>query len=153
MDTRGRVLRARLMERTFFDTNVLLYAEDADAPEKRAAAQARIASAVKSSKAVVSTQVLQEFFVIATKKLGLAPELAKTRIETYSKLDVVLTQPDLILTAIDLHRLHGISFWDALVVRAAAVGGCTRLLSEDLQHGRTLDGVTIENPFAAAAPR
>jgi predicted nucleic acid-binding protein len=135
------------MERTFLDTNVLLYADDADAKEKSVRARTCIADAVLEGKAVVSTQVLQEFFVIATRKLGLAAEDARARVEAFSQLDVVLLQPDLILSAIDLHRLHGLSFWDAMVVRAAAASGCSRLWSEDLQDGRTFDGVRIENPF------
>ena len=135
------------MERTFLDTNVLLYADDADAGKKQNRAQECIASAVKAGRAVVSTQVLQEFFVIATKKLGMAPEQARARIEAYAQLDVVLVQPDLILSAIDLHRLHAFSFWDSLILKAAAAGGCSRIWSEDLQHGRKLDGLTVENPF------
>jgi predicted nucleic acid-binding protein len=141
------------MSRTFLDTNVLLYADDRGAGPKQQRARACIAAAVRAGDAVVSTQVLQEFFVVATRKLGLSAEAARGRLETFARLDVVLLQPDLILSAIDLHRLHAFSFWDALVIRAAVVGGCSRLLSEDLQHGRILDGVRIENPFLdAAAP-
>jgi predicted nucleic acid-binding protein len=135
------------MERTFLDTNVLLYAEDEDAGDKRKTAQECIADAVREGKAVLSTQVLQEFFVIATKKLGMAPDAARAQVETYAQLDVVLIQPDLILSAIDLHRLYSLSLWDALVVRSAIVSGCTRIWSEDLQDGRKFEGTTIENPF------
>jgi predicted nucleic acid-binding protein len=53
----------------------------------------------------------------------------------------------LIVAAIDLHRLHSISLWDSLVVRSAAVAGCATLLTEDLQHGRVIDGVRVTNPF------
>ena len=137
------------MERTFLDTNVLLYADDADAGVKREQAQALIAALVTAGNAVVSTQVLQEYFVIAVKKLGLLPEVARTRVETFAQLDVVLIQADLILAAIDLHRLHALSLWDALIVRAALAGGCTRLASEDLQTGRRFDGMRVENPFAS----
>ncbi len=139
------------MERTFLDTNILLYAEDGDAGVKRLEAQRRIDSLLKAGAAVVSTQVLQEFFVRATAKLGLSVKGARERVEMYARLDVVLLQPDLILSAIDLHRLHTLSFWDAMIVRAANLGGCSRLLTEDLQHGRKFDGVTIENPFIATA--
>jgi len=133
--------------RTFVDSNVLVYADDAAAAGKRTRSQERILELTSERKAVVSTQVLQEYFVIATRKLKLPAAIARARVETFAQLDVVLIQPDLILSAIDLHRLHSISFWDALIVRAAVVGGCTRLLSEDLQAGRSFDGLEIVNPF------
>lgn len=136
------------MDRTFLDTNVLLYADDRAAGAKTLRARDCVAELAAQGKAVVSTQVLQEFFVIATKKLGLPAAIARQRVETYAALEVVLIQTDLILGAIDLHRLHALSFWDALIVRAASAAGCTRLWSEDLQHGRTIEGVRIENPFA-----
>jgi predicted nucleic acid-binding protein len=137
------------MERTFFDTNVLLYADDVSAGPKRLRARDCITEAVSNSRAVVSTQVLQEYFAIATKKLRVDAAEARQRVETYASLDVVRIEKELILAAIDLHRLHSLSFWDALIVRAAINGGCSRLWSEDLQHGRVFDGVRIENPFAA----
>jgi predicted nucleic acid-binding protein len=62
-------------------------------------------------------------------------------------LEVVQIRVDLILGAIDIHRLHQLSFWDALVVKCAAAAGCSRLLTEDMLHGRILEGVRIENPF------
>jgi predicted nucleic acid-binding protein len=102
---------------------------------------------IRAKRVVVSTQVMQEYFAAAIKKLGLSPERARIRVERLNRLDVVLIRPELILGAIDLCRLHSLSFWDALVVRSASVAGCGRLLSEDLQDGRTIDGVRIENPL------
>lgn len=64
-------------------------------------------------------------------------------------MDVVIIKPDLVLAAIDLHRLRKLSFWDALVVRSAVAGGCGRLLTEDLLDGQVIDGVRVENPFRA----
>ena len=61
---------------------------------------------------------------------------------------MVQVTTELILSAIDMHRLHHLSFWDALIVRSARAGGCAVLLSEDLQHGQSYEGVRIENPFA-----
>jgi predicted nucleic acid-binding protein len=75
------------------------------------------------------------------------PDIARRKIELIARLDVVPVQLDLVLGAIDLHRLHSISFWDALIVRCASAAGCTRLLTEDLQHGQLIDGVRVENPF------
>lgn len=62
-------------------------------------------------------------------------------------LDTVVVDNPLVLSAIDLHLIHGISFWDALIVRCARVAGCKRLLTEDLSHGQVIDGIRIENPF------
>lgn len=137
-----------MSERVFFDTNVLVYADDLDAGAKRDRAQALLAAALRAGDGVLSTQVLQEFFVIATRKLGVDPAIARRKVELLATLDVVKVDVPMILRAVDLHRLHSLSFWDALVVRAAASAGCTRLLSEDMQHGATFDGVRVENPFA-----
>lgn len=102
---------------------------------------------IRARRVVVSTQVMQEYFAAATRKLGLSPERARIRVERLNRLDVVLIRPELVLGAIDLCRLHGLSFWDALVVRSASAAGCGRLLSEDMPDGQTIDGVRIENPF------
>ncbi|MBX7116221.1 MAG: PIN domain-containing protein [Myxococcaceae bacterium] len=131
----------------FVDTNVLVYAEDEDAGVKRERARKRLTDLIRRGDAVLSTQVLQEFFAIAVRKLGLQSEEARARIELLARLEVVVIRPPLIMAAIDLHRLRKLSFWDALIVKTAAEAGCTRLLSEDLSHGQVLEGVRIENPF------
>ena len=137
-----------MSDRVFIDTNVFVYADDASAKTKRVRAREAIAGAIRARGAVVSTQIMQEYFAAATSTLKLSPAAARLRVERLSRLDVVIIRPQLILGAIDLHRLHALSFWDALVVRAASAAGCARLLSEDLNDGQTIDGVTIENPFA-----
>jgi predicted nucleic acid-binding protein len=95
----------------------------------------------------VSLQVLQEYFVMVTRKLGVDAAIARRKVELIAEFDVA--SPDVldILAAIDLHRLHGISFWDALIVRSAKQSGCGVLLSEDMQNAREIDGVEIVNPF------
>ena len=75
-------------------------------------------------------------------------EIARRKVELFSQLNVVLIAVDDILGAIDLHRLHRISFWDALLVQTARRAGCTTLLTEDLQDGRRFDGIVVRNPFA-----
>ena len=134
-------------ERVFLDTNVLVYADDLDAGHKNVIARRIVHDALLNGNGVLSTQVLQEFFVVSTRKLGVGADKARRKVELLSTLDVVRVEVEEILNAIDLHRLHSVSFWDALIVRCAATAGCTRLYSEDLQHGRTLSGVKIENPF------
>jgi predicted nucleic acid-binding protein len=136
-----------MSDRVFVDTNVFVYADDRSARTKRVRARTVLSELIRAKRAVVSTQVMQEYFAAAIKKLGLSPERARIRVERLNRLDVVIIRPELILGAIDLCRLHALSFWDALVVRSAGAAGCGRLLSEDLQDGRTIDGVRIENPF------
>ena len=135
------------MEPTFLDTNVLVYADDLDAGPKRDRALNLVEEHVRARAMVVSTQVLQEFFVVVTRKLGVPADVARRKVELLASQEVITIQPTTILAAIDLHRLHSLSFWDALIVSAASLGGCTRLLSEDLQHGQVFNNVRIENPF------
>lgn len=137
-----------MTERVFLDTNVILYADDRSAGTKRLRAIELLRDLVGKSLAVVSTQVLQEYFVVATRKLAVPPDLARTKVDALAQLDVVLIRPEIIIGAIDLHRLHSLSFWDALIIKCASAAGCTRVLSEDMQHGALLDGVLVVNPFA-----
>lgn len=135
--------------RVFIDTNVLVYADDAAHPVKRDRARARLRQAIRAGDGVVSTQVLQEYFVVATRKLGLSAAHARRNVELFSQLAVVEIQLGLLLAAIDQHRLHQISFWDALILQAASSAGCDELWTEDLHAGAVLSGVRIVNPFAA----
>jgi predicted nucleic acid-binding protein len=133
--------------RSLLDTNVLVYADAADEPAKQRQAVALITTLRSAGDAVLSTQVLQEYVNVALRKLRLPHALIRERLSFYRRFDLVTTSPDLIADALDLQMLRGISFYDALVVQAAAAGGCQRVLSEDLQHGASLGGVRIENPF------
>jgi predicted nucleic acid-binding protein len=134
-------------DRVFLDTNVVLYADDRSAGVKRARALNLLRELAEQGRAVVSTQVLQEYFVVATRKLRVPADVARRKVEALAELDVVLIRPELVLAAVDLHRLHGLSFWDALIVRCASAAGCSRVMSEDMKHGGLFDGVRIENPF------
>jgi len=133
--------------RSFFDTNVLVYTDDQDAPDKRDRATALYEECHGSRQAVVSTQVLQEYFVTVTRKLGVAAEIARRKTELFGRMHLVRPGLQDLLGAVDLHRLHGFSFWDALIVRAALVSACRRLYTEDLQPGRKIDGLEVVNPF------
>lgn len=136
-----------MTERVFIDSNLLLYADDLDAGAKAARAQEILQDALTSATGVLSTQVLQEYFVNATRELGVDPAIARRKVELLARLDVVVVRVELVVDAIDLHRLHPISFWDALIVKAASAARCGRLLTEDLQHDQVIDGVRIQNPF------
>ena len=136
-----------MKERTFVDTNILIYADDLDAGEKSVRARELVASALRDQSGVLSTQVLQEFFAVATRKLHVDPAVARRKVELLATLEVVAIQVPHILHAIDLHRLHSVSFWDGLILSCAAAAGCAKLWTEDLQHGAVIAGVTVENPF------
>ncbi len=133
--------------RSFLDTNVLIYTDDHDAPGKQRRAIEVYERARRRRTGVVSTQVLQEYFVGATRKLGVVAAVTRRKVELFARLDLVRIDLGIILAAIDFQRLHRVSFWDALIVQAALAGGCATLLSEDMQHGRRIDGLEIVNPF------
>jgi len=139
--------RASRAHSAFFDTNVLLYCDDSANPEKQQKALDLVVEHRREDTGVVSLQVLQEYFVSVTRKFGLDPGLAREKVEVYSRFRVAETAITDVLAAIDLHRLHGFSFWDALVIRCAQQSGCRVLLTEDMQHGQIVNGVRIVNPF------
>ena len=140
------VQRSRL-PRTFLDSNVLVYADDAAYPVKQEKAVALILEHGRHRSAVVSLQVLGEYFSAATRKLHLDPGIARSQVELYARFQVVEPTVTDVLGAIDLHRLHGISYYDSLILRCAKQSGCSVLLTEDMQHGQVIDGVRIVNPF------
>ena len=82
-----------------------------------------------------------------TRKLHVDPRIARRKVELLAEFDVAAPEVADILAAIDLHRLHGFSFWDALILRSAQQAGCRVLLSEDFQESREIDGIQIVNPF------
>jgi predicted nucleic acid-binding protein len=133
--------------RSFFDTNVLVYADDKAAPAKQRRALGLVTEHRREGTGVVSLQVLQEYFVTITRKLHVDAGIARRKVELLAEFDVATPDVADIVAAIDLHRLHGFSFWDALILRSAKQAGCSVLLSEDLQQQREVDGVRIVNPF------
>jgi len=135
--------------RTFLDTNVLVYAQDARSPAKQRKSRELIASLASSVDGVISTQVMQEFFVAATRKLGVEPLAAKGIIKTFGVFEIVQVSPGLIQEAIDCSVLNDLSFWDALILASAASAGCSTVLSEDLNPGQAILGVTVRNPYSA----
>ncbi|MGA2905771.1 MAG: PIN domain-containing protein [Candidatus Korobacteraceae bacterium] len=133
--------------RSFFDTNVLIYTDDKAFPAKQRLALELLAEHRRQRTGVLSLQVLQEYFVAVTRKLHLEARIARRKVELFAEFDVATPEVTDILAAIDLHRLHGLSFWDALILRAATQTGCSVLLSENMQDARAIDGVQIVNPF------
>jgi predicted nucleic acid-binding protein len=135
--------------RSFFDTNLLVYADAADEPARQALAIRLIRAHRAAGAAVLSTQVLQEFLNVALRRLKLPVPLIRERLSLYARFDLVPTSPELIEGALALHALMGTSFHDALILQAAIVSGCSVLYSEDLQDGAPIGGVKIVNPFVA----
>jgi predicted nucleic acid-binding protein len=138
-----------MTDRVFLDTNILVYAFDRGEPDKRAKALSILEDLAHKGVAVISTQVLQEFYVTVTRKLS--PPLPETEAEAalhhLSRLPCVLIDQALIHSAIRLTRKHNFSLWDALILQSAIKGGCKTLLTEDLQHSFRLDDLQITNPF------
>jgi predicted nucleic acid-binding protein len=139
-------------ERTFVDTNVLLYAHDPSAARKHDQASHRLARLWHTGSGVLSTQVLQEFYVNATRKVAvpLSPVEARLVVSTYAAWPVHRPGPEHILSASELQERHQLSFGDALILVSAGSLGATRLLTEDLQHGQVIGGVRVDNPFVTA---
>ncbi len=136
--------------RSFFDTNVLIYSDDSSDAQKHDRAIELLKQARGEGTGVLSTQVLQEYFAVATRKLGVPAEIAKRKVEIFARFDLVQIDLPTILAAIDLHRLHQLSIWDSLIVHAARQARCKVLYSEDMHHGWRLDGLEIVNPFASS---
>ena len=135
--------------RSFVDTNVWVYAVDTDEPAKQVLARA-VLDPSDGSSLVVSAQVLGEFYVTVTRKFGrrVTEDAAASMVERMRQLPVVAIDADLVAAAISGTRAWQLSYWDALIVAAAAAAGCSRVLTEDLADGATYGGVRVENPFA-----
>jgi predicted nucleic acid-binding protein len=132
----------------FIDTNIVVYADDAAYPKKQKIAAKLIADLYKKGAAVISAQVMQEYYNAAVNKLRIDPAFAVERLRFLSKFEVVSATPQIVIAATDLHRLRNLSFWDSMILQAAITSGCDTLYSEDMQDGEIVNGVKIVNPFA-----
>ncbi len=136
------------MAKVFFDTNILVYQLDKRDAKKQQICRDLVREYASEGGAVISTQVLQEFYVAATGKLRIDPVLAKSIVRTFENMEVVTVGPDLIHEAIDTSVQHRLSFWDALVIVCAQSANCERLYSADLNAGQKVRNVRITTPFA-----
>lgn len=137
-----------MVGRTFLDTNVLLYSISTAPAE--AAKRARAVELVNRDDIAVSVQVFQEFYVQATRVTRAAPlshDQAAGLIGKWARFVVQDVTHDILRAALDLKRAHGFSYWDSAIIAAARALGCDVLQTEDMSHGRRIDGVTILNPF------
>src|ERR1700722_6636654 len=138
-----------MSDKTFVDTNILIYAYDADAKAKHAIAKNILRELWAERTGVLSMQVLQEFYVNVTRKLTtpLPKETARLVVNSYS-MWCVETTPAEISTAFRIEDESRIGFWDALIIASAAKSGAIRIISEDLNAAQMISGLHIENPFA-----
>ena len=132
----------------FVDTNVLLYAISTDPNERR---KNDIASEILADRDLaLSTQVLQEFYVQATRLTRqdrLTHEQAAALVTAFGRYSVLPTSVELVHAAMDTCQRYAISYWDAAIVEAARMSACTELLSEDLTHGQSFGDLVVVNPF------
>jgi predicted nucleic acid-binding protein len=140
--------------RSFVDSNIWVYAVDDADPEKQAAAQAVLAGP-GSSGFVVSSQVLGEFYVVTTQRLGrpLEASRAAAMVDAMRRLPTVAVDGDLVGAAVAGAQAWGIAYWDALIIASAAAAGCDVVLSEDLADGRRYGSVLVRNPLKPPSRR
>ncbi len=136
-------------DKIFVDSNVLIYAHDLDAGDRHVRAVTIVRKLWEDGNGVLSTQVLQEFYVNVTRKIPrvLRKSLARELARNYSSWQTEIIDGADIFRASEIEESSRVSFWDALIVVAAAKSGASVLLSEDLNAGQTIGGVTVENPF------
>lgn len=135
------------MSKIFIDTNILIYAADKWEPVKSKQSRALLQILQIHPIGVISTQVLQEFYVAATEKLGIDPLMAKSIVHSLRNFETVNVDEELIEEAIDCSILNRLSFSNALVVVSAEKANCQTIWTEDLNHGQVIRGVKIKNPF------
>jgi len=131
----------------FVDSNVLVYWVDGSDPAKQQSASLWIEQLWESRSGRISFQVLQEFFFAATKRRPEVVEKIRTEVRHLLAWHPILIDPPLLELAWKIQDRYHFSFWDCLIVAAARAASCRWLITEDLQAGQTIDGVTIINPF------
>jgi predicted nucleic acid-binding protein len=137
-----------MADRSFIDTNVLIYAEASDAPLKQRAALALLKGLYEESQGVLSTQVLQEYCNVALKKLKLPAQYVRSQLDLYEQFEIVQVTPAIIRVGLDLHQTRNLAYFDAIVFASAHASGCNVIWTEGMNAGEVVNGVTISNPFA-----
>jgi predicted nucleic acid-binding protein len=135
------------MPKIFVDTNILVYSLDEYNPEKRKKCREFLKTLTGDLRGVISTQVMQEFYVASTSKLGADVLIVKDILHSFERFEIIIITPEIIREAIDCSIINKLSFWDALIVIAAENAKCEKLWSEDLNHGQVIRGVRVENPL------
>jgi len=135
--------------KVFVDTNILIYAHDLDAGQRNKISAAILRDLWENRIGIISTQVLQEFYVNVTRKIENPSPKSKAReiIENYLAWPVKLNDAETVLSASEIEERYMLSFWDALIVASARNAKAEKILTEDLNHGQQIEGILIENPF------
>lgn len=136
-----------IVSKVFIDTNIFVYTLDNDEREKQKKAREILKRVVEGHQAIVSTQVIQEFYVVASTKLKADRTLVKNIVHNFRNMEIVNNDLELIEQAIDISLVSQLSFWDSLIVAAAEKANCEFLFSEDMSSGGIYRGVTVLNPF------
>lgn len=135
----------------FLDTNIFVYSIDSSVEQRRKRDVARllVKDHIREESGVISIQVIQEFFQVATTKIRkpISVEDALEFMQYMTSFQIVTPDFDMVVAAARIHQKHSISFWDALILQAAKTADCFQVLSEDLQDGFRLDELTVKNPF------
>jgi predicted nucleic acid-binding protein len=135
----------------FVDANVFVYAQDAREPGKHRRVEEWLDELWRTRQGRTSVQALSEFYAVATRKLKIAPELAWDEAERYFGWNPLAVDETLLRRAREIEIRYRLSWWDAMIVAAAQLQDCVLLLTEDLQDGLALGGVTVRSPFSLAA--
>lgn len=138
-----------MSDKCFLDTNILVYAHDFKQGVKHERARALVEKLWDSGDGVLSTQVLQELCVSVRRKAArpLSDEGTRQLIQDYASWETVVNTAESVLQALDLEKRYQLSFWDALIVQAAASCGASVLYSEDLADGQSYGAVKVVNPL------
>lgn len=141
-----------MSDKTFFDTNVLVYAFDQADTGKNTVARRLIHDHGPDGNLILSTQVLQEFYVVVTGKLAvpLSPKSAFEIVVDFSEFPLIQIDRNLIARSMKRHQEGAFSFWDCMIIEAALQAECNLLLSEDMQNGRKIESLVIRNPFVSS---
>jgi predicted nucleic acid-binding protein len=138
-----------MKDKVFLDTNILIYAHDIDAGKKHDVALSILKTIWEEETGIISTQVIQEFYINVTRKIPnpITPVQARGIILNYFSWQVETVEPHTILSASEIEEKYVLSFWDSLIIATASQSEAVKILTEDLNHGQTIEGVLIENPF------
>ena len=135
------------MTKVFLDTNVLVYANDKRDEKKQLTAIELVADCMRDQTGVVSTQVLQEYAVVAVGKLRQDLDVVIRQLTLIESLEVVQITPELVRRGLEIQARYRISYWDAAILAAAEHARCSLLWSEDLDEGTLYGTIRVENPF------
>jgi len=136
------------MTKVFLDTNVLVYANDSRDKPKQSIAIELVTGYIEKQTGVVSTQVLQEYAVVAVTKLGQDFDVVLRQLALLESLEVVLITPELVRRGLEIQARHRVNYWDAAIIAAAEHARCRVLWSEDFGEGALYGTIRVENPFS-----